>query len=132
MIVRAAMIPGMAQAKLESPVERLELVLLGVAREASSTELCQQAGVSRELFYRWMKQVREASLMALEQGKPGPKPAREAAEEAKLLAEKLEKLTRENVQLRREKSKLKLVLGMAKRIIRRHAWGNDGKKNGQR
>jgi len=122
----------MAQAKLASPVERLELVLLGVAREAPSTDLCRQAGVSRELFYRWMKQVREAALMALEQGKPGPKPAREAAEEAKLLAEKVEKLSRENAQLRREKSKLKLVLGVAKRIIRRHAWGSESKKNGKR
>lgn len=122
----------MAVAKLASPVERLELVLLGVAREEPSTELCRKAGVSRELFYRWMRQVREASLMALEQGKPGPKPEREAAEEARRLAEKVEKLVWENAQLRREKSRLKLVLGVAKRIIRRHAWGSDTKKNGKR
>ena len=122
----------MSQAKLASPVERLELVLLGVAKEAPATELCLQAGVSRELFYRWMRQVREAALMALEQGKPGPKPEREPAEEAKRLAEKVEKLTRENTQLRRQKSRLKLVLWAALRIIRRHAWGSDGKKNGER
>lgn len=122
----------MAQAKLASPVERLELVLLGVAKEEPATELCLKAGVSRELFYRWMKLVREAALMALEQGKPGPKPEREPAEEAKRLAEKVEKLTRENTQLRREKSRLKLILGVAKRIIRRHAWGSDAKKNGKR
>lgn len=122
----------MSQAKLASPVERLELVLLGVAKETTAKDLCRQAGVSRELFYRWMRQVREAALMALETGKPGPKPARELAEEAKRLAEKVEKLTRENTQLRRQKSRLKLVLGAAKRIIRRHAWGSDTKKNGGR
>ena len=122
----------MSQAKLASPVERLELVLLGVAKEEPATELCLQAGVSRELFYRWRRQVRKGALMALETGKPGPKPEREPAEEAKRLAEKVEKLTRENAQLRREKSRLKLILGAAKRIIQRHAWGSDGKKNGER
>ena len=122
----------MAQAKLISPVERLELVLLGVAREAPATELSRQAGVSRELFYRWMKLARRAALMALETGKPWPKPEREAAEEVKRLAEKVEKLSRENAQLRRRTSKLKLILGVAKRIIRRHAWGNDAKKNSKR
>ena len=40
--------------KLPSPQERLELILLGLARTRPVKELCQQAGVSRELFYRWM------------------------------------------------------------------------------
>lgn len=122
----------MARLKLASPLERLDLVLLGVAKGSTAKDLCRQAGVSRELFYRWMRDVREAALKALEAGKPGPKPEREPAEEARRLAEKVEKLTRENAQLRREKSRLKLILGVAKRIIRRHAWGSDVKKNGKR
>ena len=122
----------MLQMKLGSPLERLDLVLLGVARESTATALCQQAGVSRTLFYRMMRDVREAALKALEGGKPGPKPEREPEEEAKRLAEKVEKLSRENTQLRREKSRLKLVLGAAKRIIRRHAWKDEGKKKDSR
>ena len=122
----------MPQLKLGSPLERLDLVLLGVARESTATALCAEAGISRTLFYRMMRDVREAALKALEAGKPGPKPEREPEEEAKRLAEKVEKLSRENAQLRREKSRLKLILGVARRIIRRHAWGNDVKKNGKR
>lgn len=119
----------MSQVKLASPLERLDLVLLGVARGSPAKALCLQAGVSRELFYRWMRDVREAALKALEAGKPGPKPEREPEEEVKRLAEKVEKLSRENAQLRREKSRLKLVLGAALRIIRRHAWKGDKKKD---
>lgn len=122
----------MSQMKLVSPLERLELVLLGVARESTATALCAEAGVSRTLFYRMMRDVREAALKALETGKPGPKPEREPEEEAKRLAEQVEKLSRENAQLRRERSRLKLVLGAAKRIIRRHAWGSDSKKKDSR
>ena len=122
----------MSQVKLASPLERLDLVLLGVAKESTAKALCLQAGVSRELFYRWMRQVREAALKALEAGKPGPKPEREPEEEAKRLAEHVEKLSRENAQLRREKSRLKLVLGAAKRIIRRHVWKDEGKKKDNR
>lgn len=122
----------MAQLKLASPVERLDLVLLGVAKESTATNLCLQAGVSRELFYRWMGLVRAAALKALEAGKPGPKPELAPEEEAKRLAEKVEKLTRENAQLRRQKIRLKLILGVAKRIIRRHAWGSEGKKKDSR
>ena len=122
----------MPQVKLVSPLERLDLVLLGVARESTATALCLQAGVSRELFYRWMRDVRAAALKALEAGKPGPKPEREPEEEAKRLAEKVEQLTRENAKLRKQKGKLKLVLGAALRIIRRHAWKGEGKKKGSR
>lgn len=122
----------MAQLKLASPLERLDLVLLGVAKQSTATDLCQQAGVSRELFYRMMRDVREAALKTLEAGKPGPKQEREPEEEAKRLAEKVEKLTRENAQLRQERSRLKLVLGAAKRIIQRHAWGSDAKKKDSR
>ena len=122
----------MAQVKLASPLERLDLVLLGVAKESTAKALCQQAGVSRELFYRWMRDVREAALKTLEAGKPGPQPKREPEEEAKRLAEKVEQLTRENAQLRRQKSRLKLVLGAALRIIRRHAWKGDDKKKDSR
>lgn len=121
----------MLQAKLASPVERLELVLLGLARETTAKELCRQAGVSRELFYRWMKQAREASLMALEKGKPGPKPEREPSEEAKRLAEKVDRLLREKAALQQERSRLKLVLRQAKSIIQKNGW-DDTKKNGER
>lgn len=121
----------MLQAKLASPVERLELVLLGMARDTPARELCRQAGVSRELFYRWMKQAREAALMALEKGKPGPKPEREPEEEAKRLAETVERLRREKAKLVRQRSRLKLVLRQAKQVFRRNGW-DDTKKNGER
>ncbi|MBI4669666.1 MAG: helix-turn-helix domain-containing protein [Elusimicrobia bacterium] len=61
--------------KLPSPTERMELILLGMARQESVQILCRQAGVSRELFYRWMKKVRKAGLAALEAQPPGPKSA---------------------------------------------------------
>ena len=52
------------QTKLASPQERLELILLGIGRQQTVENLCRQAGVSRELFYRWMKLVQEAALRA--------------------------------------------------------------------
>ena len=61
------------KSKLPSPEERLELILLGLARRVPVRELCRQAGVSRELFYRWLRAVRLAGLRALESKAPGPK-----------------------------------------------------------
>ena len=63
---------GTTQSKLPSPQERLDLLLLGLSRRESVKSLCQQAGVSREVFYRWLKRVREAALRALEAKAPGP------------------------------------------------------------
>ena len=59
--------------KLSSPQERLELVLLCLARQIPVNRLCQEAKVSRELCYRWLKAVRQAGLKALEPKAPGPK-----------------------------------------------------------
>lgn len=62
--------------KLPSALERLELVLLGIARAEPATRLCLEAGVSRELFYRWMRAARAGALQALEAKAPGPKRVR--------------------------------------------------------
>ena len=56
---------GSLQAKLPSPQERMELILLGLSRSRPIERLCLEANVSRELFYRWMGRVREAGLKEL-------------------------------------------------------------------
>ena len=111
--------------KLPSPLERLELVLLGVARREPATALCAKAGVSRELFYRWMRAVREASLRALEAKAPGPKriEPEKAPQEALRLRERLERLEKENKGLRKDRDHWRLLAETAKRIIHRQAWG---------
>lgn len=125
------------QTKLPGPQERLELILLGLARQQTVETLCRQAGVSRELFYRWMKLVRAAALKALEAKLPGPKAASENPE--KDLARARERLERQEnalAKLRKELAYEKLVAKTAQRIIRRNAWGpfpkSASKKNGTR
>lgn len=126
-----------SQTKLPSPQERLELILLGISRQGTVEALCLQAGVSRELFYRWMKLVRAAALKVLEAKQPGPKAATENPEKelAKARA-RLERQERELAKLRKENSYLKLVVNTSQRIIRRNAWGpfpkGDAKKNATR
>jgi len=111
--------------KLPSPLERLELILLGLDRREPATKLCKQAGVSRELFYRWMRAVREAGLKALEAKAPGPKriPEEKAPKEAEKLQERVARLEKELKGLRKERDYQKLVAETAQRIIRRNAWG---------
>lgn len=113
------------QSKLPSPEERLELLLLGLARRVPVEELCRQAGVSRELFYRWLGRVRKAGLKALEAGVPGPKafPPEKAAAEACRLRERVERLEKANRELAKERDTLKLVAETGRRIIQRNAWG---------
>ena len=110
--------------KLPSPLERLELILLGLGRRESATKLCKQAGVSRELFYRWMRAVRAAGLKALEAKAPGPKriPEEKAPKEAEKLQERVERLEKELKGLRKERDYQKLVAETAQRIIQRNAW----------
>jgi transposase-like protein len=111
--------------KLPSPRERLDLILLGLSRRESATALCRQAGVSRELFYRWMRAVREAGLAALEAKLPGPKriQAEKAPKEALRLRERVLRLEKQNKELRQEGAHWKLLAETAKRIIHRQAWG---------
>jgi len=111
--------------KLPSPQERLELILLGLARREPATALCKQAGVSRELFYRWMRAVREAGLKALAAKSPGPKriSAEKAPKEALRLRERVARLEKQNKELRQEGAHWKLLAETAKRIIQRQAWG---------
>ena len=125
------------QTKLASPQERLELILLGIGRQQTVEALCRQAGVSRELFYRWMKLVRAAALKVLEAKLPGPKAALGNPEKelAKARA-RLERRERELAELRKALTYEKLVVKTAQRIIKRNAWGPfpkaDVKKNGTR
>jgi transposase-like protein len=111
--------------KLPSPQERLDLILLGLARRTPVAALCRQAGVSRELFYRWTREVRAAGLRALEAKFPGPK--RLAPEKATARALKLEKrlqrLEKEARGLRKERDHWRMLAEMARRIIRRQGWG---------
>lgn len=122
--------------KLPSPRERLDLILLGLARRESATALCKQAGVSRELFYRWMRAVREAGLKALEAKLPGPKriDAETAPKEALRLRDRVERLEKDLKAVRKDRDHLNLVVATAQRIIRRNAWGTvpepKVKKNG--
>lgn len=111
--------------KLPSPRERLDLILLGLGRREPATTLCAQAGVSRELFYRWMRAVKEAGLRALEAKLPGPKriEAEKAPREALKLRERVERLEKELRGLRKERDRWQLLAETAKRIIRRQGWG---------
>ncbi len=124
------------QTKLASPQERLELILLGIGRSQTVESLCGQAGVSRELFYRWMKLAREAALKALEAGKPGPKALSPSPEkQLEKLQDQVKRQGAELAKLRKERDYLKLVVKTAQRIIRRNAWGpfpreEDAKKKG--
>ncbi|MFI5360965.1 MAG: transposase [Elusimicrobiota bacterium] len=122
--------------KLPSPQERLELILLGLARRETATALCRQAGVSRELFYRWMRAVREAGLKALAAKAPGPKliEPEKAPKEALRLRERVARLEKENKALRQEGAHWKLLAETAKRIIHRRGWGPEPKvkKNAMR
>ena len=111
--------------KLPSPVERMDLILLGMARRQPIQALCRQAGVSRELFYRWMRAVREAGLKALEAKLPGPKRIQleKAPKEALKLRDRVARLEKENKSLRQDRDHWKLLAETAKRIIQRQAWG---------
>lgn len=125
------------QTKLASPQERLELILLGIGRQQTVEVLCQQAGVSRELFYRWMKLVQAAALKVLEAKLPGPKVASGNPEkELSRARARLERQEQELAKLRKALTYEKLVVKTAQRIIRRNAWGPfpepDAKKNGTR
>ena len=125
------------KSKLPSPEERLELILLGLARRVPIRELCRQAGVSRELFYRWLRSVRNAGLRALETKAPGPKaiPPEQAEHLAHKLNKRVEHLEKEVRELRKARSHWQLLAETAKRIIRRNAWGPVtaplSKKNGR-
>lgn len=126
------------KSKLPSPRERLELILLGLARRVPVKDLCRQAGVSRELFYRWLRNVREAGLRALEAKAPGPKaiPPEKAEYLARKLDARVKQLELEVRALRKDRSHWQLLAETAKRIIRRNAWGTVtpplSKKNGRR
>jgi len=121
--------------KLPSPQERLDLILLGLARGKPVDLLCQEAGVSRELFYRWMQRVRQGALQALEAKAPGPKRVKnteQAAREIQRVQERMERLEREAAMLRKERDHLKVVSDVAQRIIERQAWSpppTSAKKN---
>ena len=121
-------IPRRQIIKLPSPTERMELILLGIARQQPLKTLCRQAGVSRELFYRWMRKVRQAALLALEAEPPGPRPARKAGNlnlEIIRLKRIVLRLTKQLADLRRQKSRLALMVQSAQRTIRRNAWKPD-------
>jgi transposase-like protein len=125
------------QTKLSSPQERLELILLGISRQQTVENLCSQAGVSRELFYRWMKLVQGAALRVLEAKQPGPKALSPFPEkQLQKLQAQVDRQGAELAKLRKERNYLKLVVKTGQRIIRRNAWGPfpkvDTKKNSMR
>jgi transposase-like protein len=124
--------------KLPSPQERMELILMGLARKVPVKELCRQAGVSRELFYRWLRRFRKAGLLALEAEDPGPKEKVEEnpREQIRELKERIEDLKKRERKLRKSLEREKMVSETAQRIIRRNAWGPmpeaEPKKNAMR
>lgn len=124
--------------KLPSPQERLDLILLGLAHGRPVESLCREAGVSRELFYRWMRRVRQGALQSLETQMPGPKRIKTVPQAARKLQRMEERLTRLEQQarsLRKQRDHLTLVNREALGVIRRQAWGEPGvpvKKNAMR
>lgn len=126
---------GIQQAKLPSPQERMDLIVLGMGRRRPVEELCREAKVSKVLFYRWMDRVRRAGLRELEPTRPGPKEKRldDPEAEIKKLRLKIAALEKDKKKLRKSKEYLELVVKTAKRIIRRRGWEepeNPSKKNG--
>jgi len=124
--------------KLASPQERLDLILLGLARGKPVEMLCREAGVSRELFYRWMRRVRTGALNALETQTPGPKRIKnveQATHKIQRMHERLSHLEQQARSLRKERDHLTLVNREALGIIRRRVWEEPGapaKKNAMR
>jgi len=124
--------------KLSSPQERLELVLLCLSRQVPVKRLCQEAKVSRELCYRWLKAVRQGGLRALEPKAPGPKPVKSdpSPTEVLKLQEQVKQLEKELKGARKERDRWQLISEVARRIIQRNAWGPIpkawSKKNGMR
>lgn len=114
-----------SKTKLPSPQERLGLILAGLGRREPIRNLCRQAGVSRELFYRWLRQVRSAGLKALEARAPGPKriPEEKAPAQMLKLEARAKRLEEENRALRKDRDHWKMVAELARRIIRREGWG---------
>ena len=124
--------------KLPSPEERLELILLGLQRREPIEKLCEQAGISRQVFYKWMNRVRSAALTALEAEKPGPKRLSRENPEAQVqrLKDRTLSLEKKTADLQKERDHLKRVVQVATGIIRRQSWGPDPeevcKKNSMR
>src|SRR5579864_3538682 len=110
--------------KLPSPQERLDLILLGLARGKPVDLLCQEAGVSRELFYRWMQRVRQGALQSLEAKTPGPKRVKtveQAAHKLQRMEKRLSRLEQQARSLRKERDHLTLVNREALGVIHRRA-----------
>jgi transposase-like protein len=127
--------------KLPSPEERLELVLLGLIREQTVENLCHQSGVSKALFYQWLRRGREGLLKALEAKRPGRKPLAEktSPQEILELRARLKRMEQELASLRKEKDRYKLQTEVAQRVIQRNGWNPEPKarksrvkKNGAR
>lgn len=117
-----------SKAKLPFPPERLDLILLALSGQQPIKKLCNQAGVSRTIFYRWMRRVKEASLQALETQVPGPKKHKDPKklpEKVEKLEKRVHKLSKRLKRLRHEKEHLEKVVGVAQRVIRRQRWTAD-------
>lgn len=113
-----------SQEKLPSPEERAELVLLGLAREQTVERLCQQSGISKTLFYQWMRRGREGLLKALEAKKPGRKPTLppESSHAINLLEERIKHMEQEISGLRKDRDRFKTLAEVGQRIIQRNGW----------
>lgn len=119
-----------SKTKLPSPEERLELVLLGLIREQTVETLCAQSGVSKALFYQWLRRGREGLLKALEAKKPGRRRAEEVAtpEDLLKLQERVSRLEKELASERKEKDRYKLQSEVGQRIIQRNGWNPEPPK----
>jgi transposase-like protein len=125
-----------SQVKIPSPQERLDLVLKVLAQVKTTTELANEAGISRTLMYRWLGKVRTAAMQALESEDPGPKGPKgdEAEKELQKAREELQKAQKELTRMAKENSRLQEVERVSKAIIKRQGWGphpDDAKKNGE-
>lgn len=118
--------------KLKSARERLELLLAGLSGKQDVKKLCRKAGISRELYYRWLKRVRKKSLQALRAGYPGPtEKENTSVDRVKKLVRKVTKLRRKLLESKKQEEHLQLVVKTARKIIKRQGWNQllDSKKN---
>ncbi len=84
--------------------------------------LCRQAGVSRALFYQWLRRGREGLLQALEAKKPGRKPEQRSPEELHQLKDRIKRLEKDLAALLRERDRFQRMTEVAQRVIQRNGW----------
>lgn len=101
-----------------TPEEKFAIVQEGRKSKRNVSQVCKKHGISRETFYSWERQIKEAALNALADEKPGRKPANQprTIDEAHVLLSKKGKREAELEQRIQDLENKKRLLEL------RHEW----------